>query len=65
MAVITVLAMYSTFDSSFEVSTISGLVTEILERIPVVGDSVEWSDYRIDVLRADRRRARLVSIRRK
>jgi CBS domain containing-hemolysin-like protein len=53
------------WDPELEVSTISGLVTEILERIPVVGDTVEWTDYRIEVLRADRRRARLVSIRRK
>ena len=54
-----------TWDPELEVSTISGLVTEILERIPVVGDDVDWNDYRIEVLRADRRRARLVSIRRK
>jgi CBS domain containing-hemolysin-like protein len=54
-----------TWDPELEVSTISGLVTEILERIPVVGDDVDWSGYRIEVLRADRRRARLLSIRRK
>jgi CBS domain containing-hemolysin-like protein len=54
-----------TWDPELEVSTISGLVTEILERIPVVGDDVDWNGYRIEVLRADRRRARLVSIRRK
>ncbi len=51
------------WDPELEVSTISGLVTEILERIPVVGDAVEWGDYRIEVLKADRRRARLLSIR--
>jgi putative hemolysin len=54
-----------TWDPELEVSTISGLVTEILERIPVVGDDVDWNGYHIEVLRADRRRARLVSIRRK
>lgn len=53
-----------TWDPELEVSTISGLVTEILERIPVVGDDVDWNGYHIEVLRADRRRARLVSIRR-
>lgn len=53
-----------TWDPELEVSTVSGLVTEILERIPVAGDTVEWNDYRIEVLRADRRRARLLSIRR-
>jgi CBS domain containing-hemolysin-like protein len=53
------------WDPELEVSTISGLVTEILERIPVAGDSVEWKDYRIEVLKADRRRARLLSISRR
>ncbi len=53
------------WDPELEVSTISGLVTEILERIPVAGDSVVWNDYRIEVLKADRRRARRLSIRRK
>jgi putative hemolysin len=52
-----------TWDPELEVSTISGLVTEILERIPVVGDVVDWDGYRIEVLRADRRRARLLSVR--
>ena len=53
-----------TWDPELEVSTISGLVTEILERIPVAGDVVEWNDHRIEVLKADRRRARVLSIRR-
>ena len=53
------------WDTEMEVSTVSGLVTEILERIPVAGDAVEWNDYRIEVLKADRRRARLLSISRK
>jgi CBS domain containing-hemolysin-like protein len=52
-----------TWDPELEVSTISGLVTEILERIPVVGDTVDWDGYRIEVLRADRRRAKLLGIR--
>lgn len=51
-----------TWDPELEVSTISGLVTEILERIPVAGDVVEWDNYRIEVLRADRRRAKLLSV---
>ena len=51
------------WDPELEVSTISGLVTEILERIPVAGDSVDWNGYRIEVLRADRRRAKLLSVR--
>jgi CBS domain containing-hemolysin-like protein len=52
-----------TWDPELEVSTISGLVTETLERIPVAGDIVDWNGYRIEVLRADRRRAKLLSIR--
>jgi CBS domain containing-hemolysin-like protein len=47
----------------FDVATIGGLVTETLERIPAVGDSIVWNGYRIEVLRADRRRARWLSIR--
>lgn len=47
-----------------EVSTIGGLVTETLERIPGVGDSITWHDYRIEVIRADRRRVRWLSIHR-
>jgi CBS domain containing-hemolysin-like protein len=47
-----------------EVATIGGLVTEKLERIPVAGDSLVWNGHRIDVLRADRRRARLLAISR-
>lgn len=45
------------------VATIGGLVTERLERIPVAGDTIEWQGFRIEVLRADRRRARLVAVR--
>ena len=51
------------WDPELEVSTISGLVTEMLERIPVAGDTVEWNDFRVEVLKADRRRARLLAIR--
>ena len=44
------------------VSTIGGLMTETLERIPTVGESMEWNGYRIEVLRADRHRARVLRI---
>ena len=46
-----------------DVVTIGGLLTEMLERIPVRGDVVEWKGYRIEVIRADRRRARWLDIR--
>jgi CBS domain containing-hemolysin-like protein len=45
------------------VSTVGGLVTESLERIPIAGDSIIWSGHRIDVLEADERRAKLLSVR--
>lgn len=44
------------------VSTVGGLVTEMLERIPVAGDSVDWRGYKIQVLRADRRRPRVLQV---
>lgn len=48
--------------SDIEVATVSGLVSEQLERIPAAGDSISWKGYRIEVLRADRRRAKLLRI---
>jgi CBS domain containing-hemolysin-like protein len=50
------------WDPEVEVSTVGGLVSEILERIPVVGDSIRWKGYRVAVLKADRRRARTLSV---
>jgi CBS domain containing-hemolysin-like protein len=51
------------WEPHIEASTIGGLVTEILERIPSVGDSIRWNGYRIEVLKADRHRVRLLSVR--
>ena len=51
------------WDPETDVITIGGLVTEMLERIPIAGDTIEWHDYRIEVLQADRRHARLVTIK--
>lgn len=45
-----------------EVATIGGLVTETLERIPTRGDRIAWNGYYVEVLRADRRRARLLKV---
>ena len=50
------------WDPSVEVASIGGLVTETLERIPVSGDAIEWKGYRIEVLRADKRRARVLAV---
>jgi magnesium and cobalt transporter len=53
------------WDTDLEVSTIGGLITEALERIPVAGDVIDWRGHRIEVLRADRHRARVLSLRQK
>jgi CBS domain containing-hemolysin-like protein len=50
------------WDPNIEVATAGGLVTETLERIPVAGDSIDWNGFHIEVLRADRRRARLLKV---
>jgi CBS domain containing-hemolysin-like protein len=50
------------WDPETEPATIGGLVTEMLERIPVAGDTIDWSGYRIEVLRADERHAKLLRI---
>ena len=46
-----------------EVSTLGGLVMELLGRIPVKGDTVEWNDCRFEVLSASRWSAELISIK--
>jgi CBS domain containing-hemolysin-like protein len=45
-----------------DVNTIGGLVTERLERIPRKGDSISWNGYRIEVVRADRRHVKQLSV---
>ncbi|NND54981.1 MAG: HlyC/CorC family transporter [Gammaproteobacteria bacterium] len=49
-----------TWEPVSEATTVGGLVSETLERIPVPGDAVDWHGYRIEVLRADRRKPRLL-----
>jgi len=46
-----------------KVTRLGGLVTELLGRIPVTGDIVEWNDCRLEVLSANRWSAELVSIK--
>ena len=53
------------WDPKIAAATIGGLVTENLERIPMVGDTIIWKGYHIEVLQADERRARLLHIRKK
>jgi CBS domain containing-hemolysin-like protein len=50
------------WDPAVEASTIGGLVSEELERIPVVNDAIIWQGYTIEVLRADHRRAKLLRV---
>jgi len=45
------------------VTTLGGLVTELLGRIPVEGDKVEWNDCWLEVLSASRWSAELISIK--
>lgn len=55
--------LHVSWDPETGPATIGGVVTETLERIPVVGDAIEWNGYRVEVLRADRRHAKLLRIR--
>ena len=55
--------LHISWEPEADVTTVGGLVTEMLERIPSPGDVVEWNGYRITVLRADRQRAKLMSVR--
>ena len=51
------------WESDHSVSTAGGLVTEVLGRIPVDGDSIDWQGYRFDVLSASATRAERILIR--
>ena len=54
--------LHIAWDPKIESSTIGGFVTDSLERIPVAGDVIEWQGYQVEVLRADKRRAKLLRI---
>lgn len=47
-----------------EVATIGGLVTELLGRLPVRGDTARWNNCLLEVLAAGPRRPELISVRR-
>lgn len=49
--------------SDGDVTTAGGLLTELLERIPVKGDAIEWNGYRLEVLSATPKRAERIRIR--
>ena len=46
------------------VSTIGGLVTEKLERIPEVGDTIDWNGLRVEVIKASERHPEILSVKR-
>jgi len=48
-----------------DVSRLGGLVSKLLGRVPVEGDTVEWNDCWLEVLSANRWSAELVSIKKK
>jgi CBS domain containing-hemolysin-like protein len=48
-----------------KVTSLGGLVTELLGRIPIEGDTVEWNDCRLEVLKASHWSAEMVSITKK
>ncbi len=48
--------------SAGDIMSAGGLVTELLGRIPVKGDAVEWNGYRLVVLSATQRRAERIRI---
>jgi len=46
------------------VTSLGGLVTTLLGRVPVKGDILTWNDYRLEVLTATERRAEIIKISR-
>ncbi|MEM9181601.1 MAG: hemolysin family protein [Pseudomonadota bacterium] len=58
------LALNIPWEPEDDVTTISGLVTETLERIPKIGETISWHGYEIRVIRADRKRATVLKIQR-
>ena len=48
-----------------KVTRLGGLISELLGRVPVEGDTVEWNNCWIEVLSASRWSAELVSIKKK
>ncbi|MEM7196689.1 MAG: transporter associated domain-containing protein, partial [Pseudomonadota bacterium] len=46
-----------------DATSVGGLVSEKLERIPKAGDSIKWNGYQLEVVSADRRRARWLQVR--
>jgi CBS domain containing-hemolysin-like protein len=46
-----------------EITSVGGIVTEALGRLPKAGDVVEWNGCRFEVLAVNKRRAELVAVR--
>ncbi|MFK8051328.1 MAG: hemolysin family protein [Woeseiaceae bacterium] len=52
------------WDASSDATTIGGQIVEELERIPKIGESIEWHGYEVEVINADERRIKTVVLRR-
>jgi CBS domain containing-hemolysin-like protein len=50
-------------DEEVEMVTLGGFVSDLVGRVPRVGDTVVWHGYRFDVLRASARRAERIRVR--
>ena len=51
------------WDDAAEVHTLSGLISNLLDRIPETGDVLEWRDLRLEVTEASETRAEVVAIK--
>jgi magnesium and cobalt transporter len=51
------------WSSDGDITSAGGVVSELLGRIPVKGDAVDWNGYRLEVLSATKRRAERIRIR--
>jgi len=51
------------WSSDGNITSAGGVVSELLGRIPIKGDAVDWNGYRLEVLSATKRRAERIRIR--
>ena len=54
--------LHANWDSDQEAATAGGMVTDMLERMPVPGDHILWNGYRIDVLVANEKKVQTLRI---
>jgi len=49
--------------NDYDINTLGGLLTGLLDRVPREGDTVDWEGYRLEVLEASETRAEVILIR--